>query len=246
MRSRYYNPEWIRGMMKEGYAGARTISNKFVEFAWGWQVTNPEIIRDWMWNEVNDIYFHDKYRIGVTKWFQDERHAPAMINMTSILLTAANKGFWKAGPDTIRDLANTLGLLVVRYGPSCSAHSCGNYQTISWSRQWMNPTLAASYSRAMKAALSGNGYPGATRTAFSTSTPASGLTVRVKRPLFDFTAEEAPVTLVQAVFQRIRTQDWSSVFLLLFLVLVPSGFAVFFVRDRYHRRRGGETIQLTL
>jgi hypothetical protein len=33
---------------------------------------------------------------------------------------------------------------------------------------------------------------------------------------------------------------------LLFLVLVPSGFAVFFVRDRYHRRRGGETIQLTL
>ena len=110
----------------------------------------------------------------------------------------------------------------------------------------MNPTLAASYSRAMKAALSGNGYPGATRTAFSTSTPASGMTVRVKRPLFDFTAEEAPVTLVQAVFQRIRTQDWSSVFLLLFLVLVPSGFAVFFVRDRYHRRRGGETIQLTL
>jgi cobalamin biosynthesis Mg chelatase CobN len=200
-----------------------------------------------MWNEVNDIYFHDKYRIGVTKWFQDERHAPAMINMTSILLTAANKGFWKASPDTIHDLANTLGLLVVRYGPSCSAHSCGNYQTIAWTRQWMNPTLAASYSRAMKAALSGTGYPGAQRT-FSSSMPASAMNLKAKRPLFDFTVEveKAPVTLVQAVFQRIRNQDFGGVFLSLVLILVPAGVAVFFVRDRYHRRRGGETIQLTL
>jgi len=160
-------------------------------------------------------------------------------------LTAANKGFWKASPDTIRDLSNTLGLLVVRYGPSCSAHSCGNYQTIEWSRQWMNPTLAASYSRAMKAALSGNGYPGA-RPSFSASTYASGVNVRAKRPLFDFTDEKSAVSIAEAVFRRIRNQDWGGVFLSLLLILVPSGFAVFFVRDRYYRRRGAETIQLTL
>jgi len=248
MRSRYYNPEWIRGMMKEGYAGARTISNKFVEFAWGWQVTNPEIMRDWMWNEVNDVYFHDKYRIGVSKWFQDERHAPAMINMAAILLTAANKGFWKANPDTIKDLANTLGRLVVRYGPSCSAFSCGNHQTIAWSRQWMNPTLAGSYSRAMRAALSGNGYSGTQGRLFR-GTSGSGMNVKSKKPLFDFTVEDvpaAPVDFVQDVFRRIRAQDWSSVFLMLLLVLVPSGFAIFVLRDRYYRRRGGETIQLEL
>src|SRR5262245_23838207 len=106
-------------------------------------------MRDWMWNEVNDVYFHDKYRLGVTRWLQNERHAPAMINMAAILLTAANKGFWKTNSATIQDLANTLGTLVVRYGPSCSAHVCGNHQTIEWSRQWMNTQLAASYSRAM-------------------------------------------------------------------------------------------------
>ena len=109
----------------------------------------------------------------------------------------------------------------------------------------MNPTLAASYSRAMKAALSGNGYPGA-HPAFSAGASASGMNSRAKRPLFDFTAERAPVTLIQDVFQRIRNQDWGDVFLWLFLILVPSGFAVFFARDRYHRRRGGETIQLSL
>jgi hypothetical protein len=70
--------------------------------------------------------------------------------------------------------------------------------------------------------------------------------------LFDFTADHfparstAPVDLVQRVFQRIRSQDWSGVFLMLVSVLVPSGFAIFVVRDRYYRRRGGETIRLTL
>jgi cobaltochelatase CobN len=159
MRSRYYNPEWIQGMMKEGYSGARTISNKFFEFAWGWQVTNPEIVRDWMWNEVTDIYFRDKYRVGVTQWFKDERQAPAMMNMAAILLTAAHKGFWKADPATIHDLANTLGTLVVRYGPSCSSHVCGDAETIAWSKQWMNSALSGPYSRAMKAAITVNTYP---------------------------------------------------------------------------------------
>ncbi len=252
MRSRYYNPEWIQGMMKEGYAGARTISNKFFEFAWGWQVTNPEIIRDWMWNEVNDIYFQDKYHIGVTKWFRDERHAPAMINMAAILLTAANKGFWKAREDTIRDLATTLGAMVVRYGPSCSAHVCGNYQTINWSRQWMSSTLALSYSRAMAAALQGSGYAGA-QSAFSRAAASRPATNRRSvKPLFDFTADRLPNhssppgTFVEFVFHRLRNQDWSGVFVYLFLILIPSGLVVFVVRDRYYRRRGGVTIDLRL
>jgi cobaltochelatase CobN len=250
MRSRYYNPEWIQGMMKEGYAGARTISNKFFEFAWGWQVTNPEIMRDWMWNDVTDIYFHDKYRIGVTKWFEDDRHAPAMMNMAAILLTAANKGFWKANPDTIRDLANTLGRLVVRYGPACSAHVCGNVQTTAWSQQWMNPELQKSYARAMRAALSGNGYSGITPSA----KPARGTgrgAARGTKPLFDFSASRAPdpslaVSVIEDMFRRIRNQDWSDIFLGLFLFVLPAGLTIFFVRDRYYRRRGSECIALTL
>ena len=37
--ARYDNPEWIKGMMKEGYSGARYISNKFVTNLFGWQIT---------------------------------------------------------------------------------------------------------------------------------------------------------------------------------------------------------------
>jgi cobaltochelatase CobN len=248
MRSRYYNPEWIQGMMKEGYAGARTISNKFFEFAWGWQVTNPEIMRDWMWNDVTDIYFHDKYKIGVTQWLHDPRQAPALMNMAAILLTAANKGFWKAKPDTVRDLADTLGRLVVLYGPACSSHVCGNYQTTAWSQQWMSPEIRQPYARAMRAALSGSGYSGIT---FTATKPAGGPGRGGRKPLFDFTATMktetvAPVSLIETVIRKIRDQDWSEIFLELFLFLIPSGFAVFFVRDRYYRRRGSECIALAL
>jgi cobaltochelatase CobN len=173
-----------------------------------------------------------------------------MMNMAAILLTAANKGFWKANPDTIRDLANTLGRLVVRYGPACSAHVCGNVQTTAWSQQWMNPELQKSYARAMRAALSGNGYSGITPSAKSARGIGRGA-ARGTRPLFDFTASRAPdpslaVSVIEDVFRRIRSQDWSDLFLGLFLFVLPAGLMIFFVRDRYYRRRGSGCIALTL
>jgi cobaltochelatase CobN len=251
MRSRYYNPDWIQGMMKEGYAGARTISNKFVEFAWGWQVTNPEIVRDWMWNEVTDIYFRDKYRLGVTKWFKDARQAPAMMNMAAILLTAAHKGFWKADSSAIHDLANTLGTLVVRYGPSCSSHVCGDTETIAWSKQWMNTAIVGPYSRAMKAAITGNTYSD-TKPVVSKSAIPGQATSGFKGGLFDFVAERGPGeettggNIVERVFRTIRVQGWGTTFVFLILILLPSGVMVFVARDRYYRHRRFEPIRLTL
>src|SRR5215471_16457001 len=251
MRSRYYNPEWIQGMMKEGYSGARTISNKFFEFAWGWQVTNPEIVRDWMWNEVTDIYFRDKYRIGVTGWLKNERQAPAMMNMAAILLTASEKGFWKASPATLRDLADTLGSLVVRYGPSCSSHVCGDTQMIAWTKRWMNPDLTGPYSRAMNTAITGTVYR-QTTSPFAQSAAHRGASNGPARGLFDFvvsgsaTEGGAPISVVEQIFRRIRVHDWGLTFVYLALILVPSGILIFFARDRYYRHRHFESMRLTL
>jgi cobaltochelatase CobN len=244
MRSRYYNPEWIQGMMKEGYAGARTISNKFFEFAWGWQVTNPEIMRDWMWNEVTDIYFRDKYRIGVTKWFHDDRRAPAMINMAGILLTAANKGFWKANPETIRELANTLGTMVVRYGPSCSANVCGNKDTVAFSKVWMKPELARAYSRAMAAALIGSGYTG--RQSSSLASSSGGSNASRGKPLFDFEVNRRLPVTIDGVLRTLRDQDWGIIFAYMLLVLIPAGLTVFVIRDRCYRRGRNASLELRL
>jgi len=95
MRTRYYNPEWIKAMMNEGYSGARQISNKFVSYLWGWQVTTPQLVDNYDWNEITDIYIRDKYGLGVSRWLSTGNRAYAMISITGTLLTAAHKGFWK-------------------------------------------------------------------------------------------------------------------------------------------------------
>jgi hypothetical protein len=171
-----------------------------------------------------------------------------MINMAGILLTAANKGFWKANPETIRELANTLGTMVVRYGPSCSANVCGNKDTIAFSKVWMNPELARAYTRAMTAALAGSGYAGANAVGRGASSLSSGSSVghaSARKPLFDFSVDHLPVS-VHDVFRTLRNQDWDIIFAYLLLALIPSGLTVFFLRDRYHRRGRDESIELGL
>lgn len=70
--------------------------------------------------------------------------------------------------------------------------------------------------------------------------------------MFDFTVDRLPnqpvlpVSIVDNVLRRIRNQDWSDLFVYLFLILVPSGLVVFLARDRYYRRRGVKSIQLKL
>ncbi|MFN3323070.1 MAG: cobaltochelatase subunit CobN [Bryobacteraceae bacterium] len=173
MRTRYFNPEWVKGMMNEGYAGARTISNKFAEFAWGWQVTNPDIIRDWMWDELHAVYFKDKYAIGVTDWLSEKQHAAALVNMGSILMTASNKGFWKGEPETLRHIANTIGELVVRHGPACSSHNCGNRQTIAWAQRWMRPDLRPRFLATMQSAVQGAPLAGGLYSSDGTARPVA-------------------------------------------------------------------------
>ncbi len=141
LRARYYNPEWIQGMMNEGYSGARTISNKFVSYLWGWQVTNPDLVKDWMWNEVADIYVRDKYNLGVTEWLSKDNNAYAMISITGTMLTAAHKGFWQADEATLKEIANTWASLIAQHGVACCDCSCGNIAMIEWATNYISADL---------------------------------------------------------------------------------------------------------
>ena len=57
-------------MMNEGYSGARYISNKFLNNLFGWAVTRPNAVNNWMWDESYNVYIKDKYNLGVTDWLQ--------------------------------------------------------------------------------------------------------------------------------------------------------------------------------
>lgn len=152
LRARYYNPEWIRGQMGEGYDGARTISNKFVEFLWGWQVTNPDVVRGWMWDEIQDVYLEDRHGLGVDRWLAEGERAHAMQNVAAILLTAAQRGFWQADPERLRRIADRLGRLTAQAGSNCSAHTCGNPEAMAFAERHMDPALRDGFREALQRA----------------------------------------------------------------------------------------------
>jgi len=126
LRTRYLNPEWIKGMRDEGYAGAGEIS-KFFEYLWGWEATCPDLISDDVWQQISDVYVGDTYDLGLGEFFEGDT-AYAYQSMIGRLLETVRKGYWTPADD------NVLRQLVAEYIESiadagyvtCCHHTCAN------------------------------------------------------------------------------------------------------------------------
>lgn len=141
--SRYDNPNWIKGMMNEGYSGARYMSNKFVSNLYGWQVTRPNAVSDDLWNRVYNTYYKDKYGLGVKDWLASGNNAYSLISMSGTMLTAIHEGYWDASSSTLSDIANTWAQATVKNGVACCDCSCGNIAMMQWAVQYVNPDILA-------------------------------------------------------------------------------------------------------
>ena len=141
--ARYDNPDWIKGMMKEGYSGARYMSNKFVSNLHGWQITRPTAVTDDLWNRVYNTYYNDKYGIGVKDWLMSGNNAYSLISMSGTMLTTIHDGYWNADKATISDIANTWAQATVQNGVACCDCSCGNIAMMQWAVQYVNPDILA-------------------------------------------------------------------------------------------------------
>ena len=141
--ARYDNPNWIKGMMGEGYSGARYMSNKFVSNLYGWQVTRPASVSDDLWNRVYNTYYKDKYDLGVKDWLMSGNNAYSLISMSGTMLTAAHEGYWNADKATLSDIANTWAKATVQNGVACCDCSCGNIAMMQWAVQYVNPDILA-------------------------------------------------------------------------------------------------------
>ena len=141
--ARYDNPEWIKGMMNEGYSGARYMSNKFVSNLHGWQVTRPSAVSDDLWNRIYNTYYKDKYGIGVNDWLMSGNNAYSLISMSGTMLTTIHDGYWNADEATVRDIANTWAQATVQNGVACCDCSCGNIAMMQWAVQYVNPDILA-------------------------------------------------------------------------------------------------------
>jgi cobaltochelatase CobN len=125
MRSRYLNPAWIKGMMKEGYAGARFI-DKVVEHLWGWQVTVPEAVDAAKWNEMYETYVLDRNGLNIKALFREAKNMHAYQSLVARMLEAARKEYWKPDKQVMETLAKEYVQNVNEVGLACCDHTCNN------------------------------------------------------------------------------------------------------------------------
>jgi cobaltochelatase CobN len=102
LATRNFHPGYIKGLMKEGYAGTLQVLDGMNNF-WGWTAVAREIVRDDQWQEFVDVYVRDKHKLGLRQWF--ERHNPhALAQTIERMLEAARQEYWQADPAVIAEL----------------------------------------------------------------------------------------------------------------------------------------------
>lgn len=149
LRGQFLNPAWLKPLMDHNYSGARTMGSEFLEYLWGWQVTNPDIIKSWMWDEVKSVYIDDRHELGLDKFLEKGHNAHIKSNMLAIMLVATQKGFWQADEETIRNLSRSFADLIIKNGLPGSGHTHPDHPVYDW----VSPRLTAEQLRDLKTVL---------------------------------------------------------------------------------------------
>lgn len=139
LRGQFLNPAWLKPLMEHDYAGARTMGSEFLEYFWGWQVTNPEIIKSGMWDEIKEVYLDDRYDIGLDEFLESGQNVHVKINMIAIMLVAAQKGFWQADEKTLNELSSQFSDLIIEHGLPGSGHTRPDHPIFEWIGKRLDP-----------------------------------------------------------------------------------------------------------
>ena len=102
LRSRYQHPGWISAMQDEGYAGTLELLNVVNNF-FGWQVTDPSMVRNDQWQAFHAVYLQDSLDLGLQAWFE-EHNENAMQRIVERMLEAVRREYWQADDDIVQDL----------------------------------------------------------------------------------------------------------------------------------------------
>ena len=122
LRARALNDKYLEGMMNSGYSGMKEIS-ELVDNLWGWQVTTPHAVGDYMWDDVYTKLVTDQ---TVSDAFKAS-NPYAYQSMLTRMIDANAKGYWDpSDAATIQNLAKELAESVVASGVACCHHTCGN------------------------------------------------------------------------------------------------------------------------
>lgn len=197
LRGRFLNPAWLKPLMDHGYAGARTMGQEFLENLWGWQVTRPDLVKNWAWDEVKSVYFDDAHKLGLPQFLGQGHNAQVKAHMLAIFMVAAEKGYWQTDAATIKKMGGELARLVAQNGLPGSGHTAPNHPMWKWlapqldaaDAQALGVTLAKARGEMPAQALTVDGQKGQKSTARVEAAPAVNAAAATPEPVADQTAE---------------------------------------------------------
>lgn len=138
LRGRFLNPQWLLPLMDEGYAGARTMGSEFIEYLWGWQVTNPDVVKSWVWDEVKAVYIDDKLDIQLDSFLEQNHNVHVKSNMLAVMLVAAEKQFWQTDEETLQQVAGEFARLIVEHGLPGSGHTTPDHPVFNFIERYVS------------------------------------------------------------------------------------------------------------
>jgi cobaltochelatase CobN len=157
-RTQVWNPRFIAGMQREGPSAAASLTEN-VRNLYAWNVMQPSVISETLWDETFDVYIDDKHGLDLQAYFEDV-HPAALQDMTAIMLETIRKGLWSPSEDVLERLAELHAELVARHGAGCSYETCGNAKlhdflaaALSAPGSEAAPKIADSYHASLAAAL---------------------------------------------------------------------------------------------
>lgn len=147
-RTKLFNPSYIKEALKGGASATDNLS-EMVRNAYGWNVMKPNAIDKQMWNEIYDVYVKDKYNLGIHNEMAKSNPA-AMEELTATMMETARKGYWKATPQQLADVAKVHTSFVAKFGPSGSSFEGNNPQLQQFIAGKSTPSDAQSYKQSIQ------------------------------------------------------------------------------------------------
>jgi len=147
-RTKLLNESYV----KEALQGGATATDGLAEMArnaYGWNVMKPKAVDKQLWDEMYNVYVKDKYNLGIHERIGQTNPA-AMQEMTATMMETARKGYWKATPEQLAEVAKVHTLFVKKYGPSGSSFEGNNTKLQSFIAKQSSPADAKAYAQSLR------------------------------------------------------------------------------------------------
>lgn len=142
-RSTLFNPVYMKEQMKEGASAANAMSET-IRNTYGWNVMKPKAIDNAIWDQYYEVFVNDKLNVGVKGFFERENPA-ALQEATAVMMETARKGYWKATPEQLKNIAALHSELVEKYDAGCSGFVCDNAKLRTFIGEQLSPESAKQY-----------------------------------------------------------------------------------------------------